>query len=156
LENSRIKYIFDTSVLIAAVLESHPKHSDCFTWLKKVKNGQINAAISSHTLMEIYAVLTALPVIPKISPGLSLRIIRQNIINNFKIITYSYKDYESVLIKLSSQGVTGGSSYDGLIFYAFKKSGADWLLTLNRKDFIKINPGKEGNIIEPGISTKYY
>ncbi|MCG2789244.1 MAG: hypothetical protein L6405_04755, partial [Actinomycetia bacterium] len=55
--------------------------------------------------------------------------------------------------KLNSRGIAGGSSYDGLIFYAFEKFGADCLLTLNRKDFIRINPDKEGNIIEPGMST---
>jgi len=156
LENSKIKYMFDTSVLIAAVLGSHPKHSECFEWLRKVKNGQVNAALSSHTLLEIYAVLTGLPINPKISPGIALRIIRHNIINNFKIITYSYEDYENVLIKLNSRGITGGSSYDGLIFYAFEKFGADCLLTLNRKDFIRINPDKEGNIIEPGMSTNNF
>ena len=56
---------FDTSVLIASFVEDHPNFEKSFYWLEKVITGKEQGLISSHTLAELYSVLTALPVKPK-------------------------------------------------------------------------------------------
>ncbi len=57
-----MKILFDTSVLVAAMIEPHPFHNSAFPWLKRVKSNEIEMLVASHTLAELYAVLTTLPV----------------------------------------------------------------------------------------------
>lgn len=64
------KVLFDTSVLVAALVKPHPAHTRAFPWLKKAKSGELTMIVSSHTLAEIYAVLTTLPVSPRITPDI--------------------------------------------------------------------------------------
>jgi len=42
------RVLFDTSVLVAAMLEEHPHHSECFAWLQRVKTEEIAGFISTH------------------------------------------------------------------------------------------------------------
>ena len=66
-----VKALFDTSVLVAAIVDGHPKHEKALPWLSKAKAQEIEFIVSSHTLAELYAVLSALPVKPRISPSVS-------------------------------------------------------------------------------------
>ncbi len=135
-----MKVLFDSSVLIAAFLNSHPKHADSLPWLQKVKRKELEGVISVHSLLEVYSVLTSLPLSPKINSPLAFNLIKENILNDFELITYSTKDYIKLLENLSSGNILGGSSYDGLILAAAEKSKADKILTLNVNDFIRVSP----------------
>jgi predicted nucleic acid-binding protein len=55
-------------VLIAAFVESHPKHKSALSFLMKAKNKEFELFVSSHTILEIYSVLTGAPFKPKITP----------------------------------------------------------------------------------------
>ena len=68
-----MRTLFDTSVLVAACIEGHPKHERALPWLSKAKAQEFEFVVSSHTLAELYAVLTTLPVKPRISPNVSWR-----------------------------------------------------------------------------------
>jgi predicted nucleic acid-binding protein len=48
-----IKVLFDTSVLIASILVNHEQHSACIPWLTRVKRGEIQGFIGTHTLAEL-------------------------------------------------------------------------------------------------------
>lgn len=61
-----MKIFFDTSVLVAAFVNAHPKHANCLPWLQKVKKKEIEGIISVHSLIEIYSILTKLPLSPRI------------------------------------------------------------------------------------------
>lgn len=74
-----MKILFDTSVLVAAVIEPHPMHTRALPWLKRARAGEFDFFVASHTLAELYAVLTTLPVSPRISPGTAWRLIHENI-----------------------------------------------------------------------------
>ena len=135
-----MKVLFDTSVLVAAFVESHPAHSYAFKWLQKARTKQIEFLISSHTIAELYAVLTVLPVTPTITPGIVIRLIKENVLTAARVITLDHKDYRTVITGLAGLGITGGTVYDGLIARAAKKAGADKLLTLNQRDFKRVAP----------------
>jgi predicted nucleic acid-binding protein len=64
-----VKVLFDTSVLIAALVVSHPQHAACFPRLKAAQSKQIQGFISTHTLAEAYSVLTRLPFSPASLPN---------------------------------------------------------------------------------------
>ncbi len=51
-----VKPLFNTSILVAVLCSNHPKHSDCISRLKKVKSGNLQGIICTHTLAELYSV----------------------------------------------------------------------------------------------------
>jgi len=144
-----MKVLFDTNVIIAAFINSHPEHRRSLPWLQKAVKKQIEGLVSVHSLIEIYSVITRLPLSPKISTDLALKLIKENILNSFKLITYSSGDYIDLLTALVKNNISGGASYDGLILWAAKKSKADKIITLNKNDFIRVLPGLVDKIFEP-------
>ena len=144
-----MKIFFDTSVLVAAFVNAHPKHANCLPWLQKVKKKEIEGIISVHSLIETYSILTKLPLSPRINPALALSLIKENILEDFELVTYGKKDYINLLDELSSGNIAGGASYDGLILNAAKKVTADKILTLNVNDFIRVCPQLVRIISEP-------
>ena len=144
-----MKIFFDTSVLVAAFVNAHPRHANCLPWLQKVKKKEIEGIISVHSLIETYSILTKLPLSPRINPALALNLIKENILEDFELVTYGKKDYINLLDELSSGNIAGGASYDGLILSAAKKVTADKILTLNVNDFIRVCPQLVRIISEP-------
>jgi predicted nucleic acid-binding protein len=143
--------LFDTSVLVAAVVESHPMHLRALPWLQQVKAEKTmdNFFVAGHTLAELYAVLTTLPVKPKISPLTARRLIHDNIEASAKIVSLSPSDYRDTVKQMSELGLTGGIIYDALIAKAAQKSKVDYLLTFNFDDFIRVWPEGESLIHVP-------
>jgi len=134
-----MNYLFDTSVLIAGILAAHPHHKRAKPWIAKVIQGKVNMFVCNHSIAELYAVLTRLPVSPKISPGNALALIEHNVIKVGNLVNLTSRDYHRVLEGLVRDHLSGGLTYDGLIYYAALKSGVDNLLTLNKKDFDRFN-----------------
>lgn len=141
--------LFDTSVLVAALVKAHPAHERAVSWLKRAKTGEVTMIISSHTLAELYAVLTTLPVSPRISPDMAWRLINENIEKTATVVPLDTEDYIETIRQLKAGGFSGGIVYDALIFKAALKSGADSLLTLNTADFARLKFGEAPKIIEP-------
>jgi len=144
-----LRIFFDTSVLVAAFVSAHPRHANCLPWLQKVKKKEIEGIISVHTLVELYSILTKLPLSPKISPGLAQKLINENILEDFELASYNKKDYINLLNDLSCGNISGGASYDGLILNAAKRVNVDKILTLNINDFTRVCPQLAKIINEP-------
>jgi predicted nucleic acid-binding protein len=144
-----MRTLFDTSVLVAAIVEPHPMHTRALPWLQRAKAGEIDFLVASHTLAELYAVLTTLPLKPRISPLTAWRLVHDNIETSAKIISLSPSDYKDTIKYMSELGLTGGIIYDALIVKAAQKSGVERLLTFNADDFIRLWPGGESFIYIP-------
>jgi predicted nucleic acid-binding protein len=144
-----MKILFDTSVLVAAIVEPHPMHSHAFPWLVRAKSKEIDMAVAAHTLAELYAVLTTLPVIPRITPGAARRLIHENVETTAKIVSLSSQDYVSAIKNLSDSGLSGGIIYDALIIRAAQKVNVDKILTLNANDFKRVWPESEPRFVVP-------
>lgn len=139
-----MKILFDTSVLIAASVETHPMHDRAFPWLRKAKAREFTYLVSAHSLAEMYVVLTRLPVVPRISPTLGLQLVRENVMKEAKVVPLSAADYTAVLTDMEARNQTGGAIYDALIVQSAKKMAADRLLTFNPQDFLRVWPeGKQ-------------
>lgn len=144
-----MKVLLDTSVLVAAFIERHPDHPQALPWLQRVKRKEIEGAVTSHSLAELYAVLTALPVRPRIAPGVAWRMIRENVLADFKIITLSKADYRAVVQGLAEGQISGGATYDALIARAAEKARVDHLVTLNSEDFRRVWPKIASRVLPP-------
>jgi len=144
-----MKILFDTSVLVAAMVEPHPMHSHAFPWLVRAKSKELDMAVSAHTLAELYAVLTTLPLIPRISPTAARRLIHDNVETTARIVSLSAQDYISVIKNLSDSGLSGGIIYDALIVRAAQKEDVKKILTLNTDDFKRVWPEGESRLVAP-------
>ncbi len=84
--------LFDTSVLVAALIVSHPQNSACFPRLKAAESKQIEGFISTHSLAETYSVMTRFPIQPRITPTQTQSIIT-DISQHLKIVLLLPDDY---------------------------------------------------------------
>ncbi|MGK7884574.1 MAG: PIN domain-containing protein [Crocosphaera sp.] len=132
-----VKALFDTSVLVAGLWTNHPKHSPCLSRLKQAKSRNIQGIICTHTLAELYSVLTRLPIKFPISPKLAQQLISENLAE-FEVISLSAEDYQTIISKMVNLNITGGGIYDALITQVVFKTEVDKLLTLNPNHFIRL------------------
>jgi predicted nucleic acid-binding protein len=132
-----VRTLFDTSVLVAAFEVSHPRHTVCLPWLQQAQTEQIQGLIATHTLAEVYSVLTRLPVRPRISPEVAQRLITENL-ERFEVITLTTEDYQIVIAQMVNLNLTGGGIYDALIAQAAVKAEVNTLLTLNPNHFTRL------------------
>lgn len=144
-----MKVLFDTSVLVAALIEAHPKHSDAAPWLTRAKAGEITFLVASHTLAELYSVLSTLPTRPRIVPADAWRLVRENVAEKADLIALTPFDTAETVRQASERGLSGGVIYDALIARAAEKAGADHLLTLNKSDFRRVSPATEAILLVP-------
>jgi len=135
-----MKVLFDTSVLVAAVLAAHPAHARAANWLRKATSGEVGYLVAAHTLAELFAVLTRLPTAPRISPESAYRLVEQNVASRAEVVALDAADYRTLLQRWANLGVAGGAAYDGLIARAAEKAKVDQLLTLNVDHFRRVWP----------------
>ena len=134
-----LNILFDTSVLIAAFVESHPKHKAALKFLTRAKEKEFELFVSAHTILEVYSVLTSAPFKPKITTLTAKRLIENNIKTIAKKIVYlSDKEYFKIIEKMSDYDFKGGIVYDAIIVECALNSKVDEILTLNSKDFLRL------------------
>ena len=136
-----MKILFDSSVLIAAFVESNPKHKSALSFLMKAKNKEFQLFVSSHTILEIYSVLTSAPFKPKITPIIAKQLIENNINKIAKTIYLTDEDYFQIVEKMSNSNFSGGIVYDAIVVECGVKAKVDEILTLNSKDFLRLTVG---------------
>lgn len=129
--------LFDTSVLVTALVEGLPEHERAATEIRRAVNGEYDACVAVHALAELYGVLTTLPLSPRITPEQAHRLVRHNVSSYMDVIALDGSDYDAVLERLTALGLSGGIVYDALHLRAAEKAGADRLLTFNRRDFLR-------------------
>jgi len=144
-----MKLLFDTSALVAGLIKTHPAHLQVLPYLQKVKSGIHQGVVTKHLLAELYSVLTTLPVKPRINPSLAYQLIDLNIVQLFEIVDLSIQDYLSLLKHLVDADLKGGIVYDAIILTTAKKVEVDQIITLNKKDFVRIFPDLSSKIISP-------
>ena len=141
------RVLFDTSVLLPALVEKHPRHAEAARRLGRAHDGKIHLVISAHTLAELYSMLTTLPVSPRIGPDEARELISQNVRSRAEVVSLDAADYDAVVDKMTEMGLPGGIIYDALHVHAARKAVVDRLWTFNGRDFLRIWPD-HGGVIE--------
>lgn len=126
---------FDTSVLVAASSQSHPHHVQAFAALRRVATGRDKGFISAHSIAEVYASLTRLPVEPRIHPVEAARIVTDNLLPHFETVPVSKTDYLEALAAMRDGGWSGARIYDALLLRCAAKCSVDRIYTFNLADF---------------------
>ncbi len=143
-----MKVLFDTSVLVAAFLTGHHQHSNCLPYLKQVQLGHLRGYIATHTLAELYSVLTRIPK-TSISPALAQQLITDNL-QHFNSVPLTSADYDAAINRMVQLQIPGGGIFDALIAQAAITINADRLFTLNPKHFVRL-----GDPIGPKVEVPH-
>lgn len=141
--------LFDTSFFVALFEKGHPVHKSTRQTYQYLKGQKANFYVASHTLAELYAVLTALPVQPRITTRQARQLIEENIIDRMQVIEISFSMYRDTIQRLSENYQSGGIIYDALIVEAARKQGVDCLYTLNKSDFHQVWDEEKSDIRTP-------
>lgn len=149
-----MKVLLDTSVLVAAVVRSHPEHARCLPWVRRARTGEIELFLAAHSLAELHAVLTSLPVKPRISPRTAERLAEENGLRPrpqgvATVVALDVEDYLAVLRSAVQSSLAGGILYDALIARSAELARVDRLITLNAKDFRRVWALHADRIEEP-------
>lgn len=132
-----VRALFDTSVLVAALIASHPHHSVCVSYLNQGHSQEIEGFISTHSLAELYSVITRLPVRPRINPQLAQRQIEVNL-QRLEGVPLAVENYQAAIAQMVVLNLPGGGVFDALIAQAALKAKVDRLLTLNPNHFTRL------------------
>ena len=141
-----MREFFDTSVLVAAFCYGHVHH------LPSVKRfaaaEKRNSACGIHSLAEVYAVMTALPVKPMIPPEQALLFVEE-VRNRLTLISLSADEYFATIQDASARSFTGGRVYDALLLACAAKCKAQAVYTWNLKHYQSLAPGLAPRIQTP-------
>lgn len=141
---------FDTTVLVAASEQGHPHYAQARPLLLRVANGKDKGFISAHSIAELYAALTRLPVQPRIHPVEAARIVTENILPHFEVVGVRKEDYLEALNTVATGGLIGAKIYDALLLRCAGKCGAERIYTFNLADFTQLAPeGLQRKICSP-------
>ena len=143
---------FDTNVLVSASERNHPHFESASKLVKQVIASGEKRLICLHSIAEIYASLTRLPVQPRIQPDQAARIVHENILPHFTPVPLAESDYLAALDMVGSQGNAGGKIYDALLLQCAARCAVKRVYTFNVRDFRRLAPaGLEGMIQSPDL-----
>ncbi|MEO1395947.1 MAG: PIN domain-containing protein [Cyanobacteria bacterium J06634_5] len=121
-----MKILYDTSVLVPAVVTTHPNHALSLPQLENALRKDVLGFLSAHTLAELYSVATRLPVPHRVSPSNAQTIIK-NLLGYLRVVALSAEDYQSVIAKMTALQLPGGVIFDALIAQAALNAKVDYL-----------------------------
>jgi predicted nucleic acid-binding protein len=142
------RVLFDTSSIVAGMLQHHAHHANLLPWMKAAVDGTIRPCICAHSIAETYNTLThprgyALPL-----PD-AVKLIDLNIYSAFDVLPITPADYKNIIMECAATSTAGPMIYDRLIGYVAWKNQADLLLTINKPHFDTLFPSRIAKIVSP-------
>lgn len=126
---------FDTSALVGALLQTHPRHKECLALLEQTRE-RITCA---HTLAETFSTLTASYKVPnEVAAELTL-----GLRDFVSVGVLSLRDYETAITEARQRGIMGGGIYDSLHATYARRHSARRIVTRNPGDFKHVAPELE-------------
>ena len=106
-----VKILFDTNVLVGALVQQHPTHGVCVGWLQQVRSGEVEGYVGMHSLAELYSVLTKLPLSEKISPRSAQALIMTNV-QPFVKVSLDFTDYCTAIDRVTQAGMVSSAIFE--------------------------------------------
>ena len=141
-----MKEFFDTSVLVAAFWGGHRDHPASIKLLGSANKKQ--SACSLHTLAEVYAAMTALPIKPMLPPE-QVMLFVQEVRDRLTLVSLDEKEYFATIQQTAAAGFTSGRVYDALLLRCAAKAKAQTIYTWNLRHFQAIAPEQAARIRTP-------
>ena len=136
----------DTSVLIATAQVSHERHKPSRElWKLCVRHP---AALSTHTIAELFHSLTAMPPALRLAPRDAVLAV-ETFLQRLTPVALSAEEYMETLRLTANLGHSGGMIYDALLLACARKVKAEQIYTWNVKHFQMIAPDLAERIVTP-------
>ena len=141
-----MKEFFDTSVLVAAFWSGHRYHESSLKMVAAANKKRSSCAL--HTLAEVNASMTALPV-KDVMPPDQAHLFVQEVRDRLSVITLNESEYYRTIQQAAERGFTSGRIYDALLLQCAAKVRADVIYSWNVKHFKAISPKQAHKIQTP-------
>ena len=125
----------DTSCVIPLLCGWHEYHA---TTARALGAAGSRFVISTHVLLESFAVLTRLPAPCRLAPSRAQELLKANFGTGGVVCEVSQKDCWSAIHSTAALG--SGRVYDAVIAHSTARAGASVLVTWNVKDFLAVAP----------------
>jgi predicted nucleic acid-binding protein len=141
-----LKWFFDTSVLIPALLEDHQHHQRSFAAFSAAERN--HACCAAHSLAEIYTPITRLPEKHRLS-GDQVLLFLEAIEERLTLVALTDTEYLAAIRKASADGVVAGMLYDALLATCGLKAKAEFIYTWDVQHFRRLGPEVDKRIRTP-------
>ena len=141
-----MKEFFDTSVLVASFWRNHRDHEASLQRVAAANKKK--SACALHTLAEVYARRTALPVKDVIPPDQALLFV-QEVRDRLSVVTLNESEYYETIQQAGERGFISGRIYDALLLACAAKAKAEVIYTWNVKHFKAMDPPQAHKIQTP-------
>ncbi len=145
-----MRVLFDSSVLVPALVEAHENHGLALPALQEAARGEVKGFATTHALAETWAVASSLPLLPRLTGSEVLESLREGLRGVIEIVPLTVEDYFAAMESVSRAGWCSGAVYDALHLQAARKVRADLVLTWNLVDFRRVAPDLRDRIRTPG------
>lgn len=135
-----MKVLFDTSVLVAACVVDLKNHETAFECFVQYTESPHKACWTVHSMAEVYATLTTLPLKRRIQPAEAHSLIGQTLISRLALLELPENFYNQAIDRVARLGLVSGVVYDALHLVAAESAGCERLVTYNLKHFQRLNP----------------
>ena len=130
-----MKAFLDTSVLVAACIESHEHHERSHSLFARATPKTVSCA--AHSLAELYATLTRLPGELRLNGDQALLFL-ESVEEHLDIVSLDAREYRDAIRAAATAGITGGTIYDSLIGSCALKARASTIYTWDTADFRRL------------------
>ena len=135
-----MRVLFDTSVLVPAVVDQLANHEAALDALVAYTAGEHAGYCSTHALAECYATLTALPLRRRVLPAEARQLVEESILGRLTAVPLTRGDYIAAVRRCSHGGFASGVVHDALHICCAERIPVDRILTSNLADFERLRP----------------
>jgi predicted nucleic acid-binding protein len=141
-----LREYFDTSVLVAVFWGGHARHEASIQLFASADKK--HSACGVHSLAEVYAIMSVLPVKPMI-PAEQVFLFVEEVRARLTLVSLQENEYFETIRNTAAKGLTGGKIYDALVLRCAEKCKAETIYTWNLKHFRSIAPGLADRVSTP-------
>jgi predicted nucleic acid-binding protein len=131
-----VRDFFDSSSLLAAMIEDESGHAKALAALSSTRDGYA----STHSLAECFATLTGGRITSRLTPAIAAEMVEVNVAKRLTLVSLTQAEIAAALKTSASVGAICGAIYDVLLLAAARKCGADRIHTLNHRHFAAFAP----------------
>ena len=134
----------DSSVLVAAVVDSEKHHAVCLALLR---TGGLGAHV--HALVETFNTLTGGRLSPRVLPSVAAQILETSVLPRVETVSLPARTLILAMKEAESRGVRGGAIYDYLHLVAARREKARRIYTLDVSNFRAFHRSGDPEIVHP-------
>jgi len=128
---------FDTSVLLAGLVDFGPQSAPAQSLMHAIAERQITGAATAwHCCLEFFSVSTRLPPEYRLSPADACRLLESEVFARLSVHDLPAADRLAMLRAAAQDKTAGGRIYDAHIADIARAAGAAVVVTDNRRHFI--------------------